>query len=138
MVQLPGRILRGALLLLALSSTACNRSTPAGDDMDTARNWALQVSVRAEVVAELIFEENKLARVEYKSQDPALRDGFQTRLDSVMEEARREGLAIKFHLPDGNGEHGGLYGAQPRPGEPFFTQAMREHLGDGTFSIRVK
>ncbi|EYF02076.1 hypothetical protein [Chondromyces apiculatus] len=142
MSQLTRRMLGRSLLLVALASSACDRATlsPGSSEAgpDASRNWTLQVSARNEVVAELVFEENKLARVAYTTKEQALRDSFQARLDAVMAEAQREGLYIKFHLPDENGERGALAGATPKPGAPHFAQAMYEHLSDNTFSVRVK
>ncbi|AKT37846.1 hypothetical protein [Chondromyces crocatus] len=110
---------------------------PSAGGLDPERSATLQASVRAEVVAELVFEENKLLRVDYETQDQALRDRFQARLDTVLGKAQREGLHMDFHqtLPDGAR---GWFLARPKPGEAHFTKAMLWHLGDDTFTVRRK
>lgn len=109
------------------------------EDADFARSWTLLVSSAGRPIAELVFADNRLARVDYQTQDEVQRGAFQRRLDAVMLEARRDGLRVKFHgVGSTPGERGALMGAQPKPGGAYFTLAMREHLGDATFKISVK
>ncbi len=91
-----------------------------------------------ELVAELIFTNNQLKHIDYRTQDEAQKRAFEARLNTVMDTAKREGLRVKFHDPRADGERGHLIGGRPKPGGTFFVLALREHLGDSTFKVSVK
>ena len=125
-----------ALLLTATSLLACE-SKPKPHE-DSAKDWTLIIQdERYQPIAELSFHDNQLVKTHYHTQDQALRDAFQAHLDATIARAQSQGLMIKFHetLPDGAR---GYFGAEPKPGEERFTQAMYEHLSTDAFHVRVK
>ncbi|MBX3184620.1 MAG: hypothetical protein KF915_18470 [Polyangiaceae bacterium] len=128
----------------AASAAASGKAAPPSsdpselEDADFGRDWTLLVHATNELVAELIFANNQLTRVDYRTQDEAQKRAFERRLDTVMATAKREGLRVKFHDARAKGERGHLIGGRPKPGETFFVLALREHLGDDTFKVSAK
>lgn len=126
---------RSACLSVALLAvTACSRRR-SQSPWDTG-TVTLVVGEHGPDLAELVFEKNRLVRVDFKTEDVAARTRIQTRLDELQREAERVGLFIKFHA-DG-GERGGLVGASPKPGQPHYARAIYQRFGDKDFRIQAK
>jgi len=126
-----------ALLVIAFALIACGRR--AGDPWDTGTVTLLVSKRGGPDVAEVVFENNKLIRVDYKTDEQPTRDRLKAQLDAIAGEAEREGLPVDFHGPDGpNGERGGFSAARPKPGAPQYARAVYHRLTERDFSARAK
>jgi hypothetical protein len=129
---------RAAGLAIALLVVAgCSRGLSQPSDWDTG-TVTLAVGERGPDLAEFVFENNRLLRVDFKTSDAAARARIQARLDDLQREAARDGLFIKFHGDSIAGERGALMGAKPKPGDPHYARAIYQRFGDENFRIQVK
>lgn len=135
-------VTRAFALLVAIASTivaaACTRSTSAKGIWETG-TVTLLVSAGPEV-AEVVFADNALVRVDYTTADAAVNERVRARVDALVTEAKVKGLFIKWHEPGSSPQdEGALVGASPKPGQPNFARAMYHHLGDTPgFAVRAK
>lgn len=112
-------------------------AAPAAGDIWQTGTVTLLLSDNGPVLAEVIFQKNRLVRIDFKTTNVATNAKVQKAIDDAVAQAKLGKLTVKYHTYDG-GKRSGLHGAQPKPGEPQFARAINHWLSDHDFDTRVK